>query len=299
MDLFIGSGPANGTIAPDFHFKNQLKETGKATFQKLSKESIATDKMDGQTWNWIDIDNDGDLDAFMCNFSGERKPGAVGMNNYLYRNDGDTLIRITEDPLTKELSVSLANMWADFDNDGDLDVIVGNTGTTNKYYKNNGDGTFEYIKNSPIEAAGAKTTWGMSNGDYDNDGDIDIIISNKTGYRAPGNGIGDVNHLYRNDLKNNNSWIIIKCIGTNSNKSAIGAIVKLTSTIDGKPVNQVRVIGTNNTFLGDNDIRAHFGLKNATTVSSIEIIWPSGKVDSYKNIKVNKILTATEGSEIK
>lgn len=299
MDLFIGSGPANGTTAPDFHFKNLLKETGKPNFQRLVKESIATDQMDGQTWNWIDFDNDGDLDAFMCNYTGVPQQGSRGMLNYLYRNDGDTLIRVIDDPLAKELSVSLANMWADFDNDGDLDVIVGNSGTTNKHYKNRGNGTFEYVSNSSIEAPGAKNTWGMSYGDYDNDGDIDIFITNKTGYVTAGQNGGDVNYLYRNDLNNDYNWLIIKCIGNQSNKSAIGAIVKVTAMIDGKPVTQTRVIGTHNTFLGDNDIRAHFGLKNATEVQRVEIKWPSGNQDSFQNLGINHILEITENEGIK
>ncbi len=299
MDLFIGSGPANGTIAPDFHFKNQLKETGKASFQRFRREQFATDSLDGQTWNWVDYDNDGDLDVFMTNYAGVRGGTPNGMKNHLYRNDGDTIIRVTEGPLANEVSVSLANMWADFDNDGDLDVIVGNSGSTNKHYRNDGKGNFEHVLNSPIEAPGAKNTWGMTYGDYDNDGDIDIFISNKISYINGGPNGGDVNYLYRNDLNNSNKWLIIKCTGDKSNKSGIGAIVKLTATIDGQAVTQVRVIGTNNTFLGDNDIRAHFGLKNATKITAIEISWPSGQVDKYTDLQPNQILEATEGKGLK
>ena len=301
MDLFIGSGPANGTVAPDFHFKNQLKETGKASFQRITNEQFAIDAMDGQTWNWIDYDNDGDLDAFMSNYSGTPNPQGTppGMLNNFYKNENDSLIRVTEGPLVNEKSVSLANMWADFDNDGDLDVIVGNARTTNKHYRNMGDGTFEYVKDSPIEAPGPKSTWGMTYGDYDNDGDIDIYISNKTGYATAGPSGGDVNILYRNDLSNGNKWLIIKCEGSKSNKSAVGTIVRLTAIIDGKEVTQMRVIGTNNTFLGDNDIRAHFGLKNASNISKIEITWPSGQVDKYENVKPNQLLKAIEGKSLK
>ena len=299
MDLFIGSGPANGTIAPDFHFKNQLKETGKATFQRIADQPIGTDQMDGQTWNWIDYDNDGDLDAFISNYAGASTPDAPGMLNNLYRNDGDTLIRVTEGPLVKEMSISLANIWADFDNDGDLDVIIGNSQNTNKQYLNNGDGTFQYVTNNPIEAVGIKNTWGMTYGDYDNDGDIDLYVSNKSGYINGGANGGDVNFLYRNDLSNGNKWLIIKCTGVKTNKSAIGTIVRLTANIDGKSVTQTRVIGTNNTFLGDNDIRAHFGLKSAKSIEKIEIMWPSGQVDKYENISPNKILEAIEGESLK
>lgn len=301
MDLFIGSGPANGTVAQDFLYQNQLTESGKATFNRISNISFATDAMDGQTWNWIDHDNDGDLDLFMTNYSGTANPQGTppGMLNNFYRNEGDTIIRITEGALVNELSVSLANMWADFDNDGYVDVIVGNSRTTNKHYRNKGDGTFEYVANSPIEAPGAKNTWGMTNGDYDNDGDIDIYISNKISYIYGGTNGGDLNYLYRNDLSNGNHWFIVKCTGVKSNKSAIGAIVRVTATLNGKTMTQTRVIGTNNTFLGDNDIRAHFGLSNAQNISSIQITWPSGQVDEYKNITSNQLLEAIEGESLK
>lgn len=301
MDLFIGSGPANGTVAPDFLYQNQLKESGKASFNRITNISFATDAMDGQTWNWIDHDNDGDLDLFMTNYSGTANPQGTppGMPNNFYRNEGDTIVRITEGPLVNEMSVSLANMWADFDNDGYVDVIVGNSGTTNKHYRNKGDGTFEYVANNPIEAPGAKNTWGMTNGDYDNDGDIDIYISNKISYINGGANGGTPNYLYRNDLSNGNHWFIVKCMGVKSNKSAIGTIVRVTATLNGKTMTQTRVIGTNNTFLGDNDIRAHFGLANAESISSIQISWPSGQVDEYKNIAANQILEAIEGESLK
>lgn len=301
MDLFIGSGPANGTVAPDFLYQNQLKETGKATFTRINKTSFSKDSMDGQTWNWIDYDNDGDLDVFMTNYSGTPNPQGTpgGMLNNFYRNDEGTFVRITEGPLVEELSVSLANMWADFDNDGYLDVIVGNSQSINKHYRNKGDGTFEYVANSPIEAPGAKNTWGMTNGDYDNDGDIDIYISNKVSYVNGGPKGGDLNFLYRNDLNNGNNWVTIKCTGVKSNKSAIGTIVRLTATLNGKTMTQTRVIGSHNTFLGDNDIRAHFGLADSQTISSIQITWPSGQVDEYSDIKSNQILEAVEGESLK
>lgn len=301
MDLFIGSGPANGTIAPDFLYQNQLKETGTATFTRIRNQRYALDSMDGQTWNWIDFDNDEDLDLFMTNYSGTQNPRgtAPGMLNYFYRNDNDSLIRVTEGPLVEELSVSLANMWADFDNDGYLDVIVGNSRTTNKHYRNNGNGSFSYVADSGIEAPGPKTSWGMTYGDYDNDGDIDVFISNKTGYITGGQQGGDVNFLYKNELNNGNHWLSIHCVGTDSNKSAIGAIVRVTATINNRQMTQTRVIGTNNTFLGDNDIRAYFGLGDASDITSIEIRWPSGKIDNYSNIKANQLLTAIEGESLK
>ncbi|MEO1050141.1 MAG: CRTAC1 family protein [Bacteroidota bacterium] len=290
QDLFIGSGPANGTKRPDYHFKNLHKETGQISFQRITNQVFAQDSLDGQTWNWIDYDNDGDLDVYMTNWGGS----FGGIKNNLYRNDGDTIIRINEGDIVNDVGISLANVWADFDNDGDLDVYVGNGGgQLNRYYENQGNGTFKSITQGHFVEQ-AKNTWGVSAGDYNNDGRIDLLVSNKTGYIRG----GDVNFLYRNDSDNGYNWLTIECVGEKSNRSGIGARIKLTAKIDGKNVTQYREIGANATFLGNNDIRAHFGLKKSKTIDSIEITWPSGQVDTYQKIKVNQLLKAKEGKSL-
>ncbi|QSE99220.1 CRTAC1 family protein [Fulvivirga lutea] len=290
-DLFIGSGPANGTLAPDFHYKNMLNETGALSFQQIRNTTFANDSLDGQTWNWIDIDNDGDLDAYMTNWGGVQG----GFKNNLYLNKGDTIVRVNEGAIVNDIGISLANVWADFDNDGDLDVYVGNGGNQpNRYYENDGKGNFTSIEKGHFVET-AKNTWGVSAGDYNNDGRVDLFVSNKTGYIRG----GDVNFLYRNDTNNNNNWIIIKCVGEKSNKTGIGTKIKLTSKIDGKAVTQYREIGSNATFLGINDLRAHFGLNKSKTIDKVELIWPSGQVDRYENVNSNQILVATEGKSLK
>ena len=74
---------------------------------------------------------------------------------------------------------------------------------------------------------------------------------------------------------------------------------EVTANINGQAVTQTRVIGTNNTFLGDNDIRAHFGLNTSSEIDLVKISWPSGKVDEYQNIKADQLLVATEGEDLK
>ncbi|MCB0856232.1 MAG: VCBS repeat-containing protein, partial [Bacteroidetes bacterium] len=178
QDLFIGSGPANGTLAPDFIYQNQLKEKGKPEFIRLTQPSFAKDSLDGQVWNWIDYDNDGDLDAYVTNWGGS----FGGLKNHLYQNNEGTFSKITEGDIVNDQGISLANVWADFDNDGDLDCFVGNGGNQpNRFYQNNGDGSFTTLaKGHLVESQ--KNTWGVTVGDYDNDGDQDLFVSNKTGY---------------------------------------------------------------------------------------------------------------------
>lgn len=288
-DLFIGSGPANGTLAPDKIFRNMLKESGTAYFQPIRNEVFATDSLDGQVWNWIDYDNDGDLDGFVTNWGGVQG----GLSNNFYENKGDTIVRSDKGPLTSDAFISLANVWADFDNDGDIDCYVGNgSNQPNNYYQNNGDGTFTAIRKGHLVETN-KNTWGVCAGDYDNDGDIDLLVTNKTQYIS---GTGDVNFLYRNDLKNNNNWINITLSGVESNKMGIGAKVFITSENDETgAVNQYREAGASNTFLGDNDIRIHFGLGNGAVIKKITIQWPSGQRDVYEDIEVNNFYHAIEG----
>ncbi|HRW98708.1 MAG TPA: CRTAC1 family protein, partial [Cyclobacteriaceae bacterium] len=197
-------------------------------------------------------------------------------------------------PLATDVGISLANVWEDFDNDGDLDVFVGNGGNqANRYYENLGNGNFESVtKGHFVEVK--KNSWGVCAGDYNNDGRVDLFVSNKTGYLAG----GDLNHLYRNDTDNGNNWVTIRCIGTKSNKDGIGTKVKLTAKISGKNVTQYREVGSNATFLGSNDLRVHFGLGKTKQIDSIEIIWPSGQTDSYKNIKPNQFLDCIEGKAL-
>lgn len=290
-DLFIGSGPANGTKRPDYHYKNLLKETGKANFSRITNEVIASDSLDGQTWNWIDYDNDGDLDAYMTNWGGSQG----GIKNNFYRRDKDTLIKVDMGAMTTDIGISLANVWADFDNDGDLDAYVGNGGNQpNRYYENLGNGQFKSITKGHFVETG-KNTWGVSVGDYNNDGKVDLLVSNKTSYVRG----KDVNYLYRNDTNNGFNWLIIKCEGEKSNKSGIGTKIKLSAKINGASVTQYREIGADATFLGNNDRRAHFGLKNAVQADKVEIIWPSGQIDIYENIQANQILLAKEGKSLK
>jgi hypothetical protein len=260
MDYFIGAGPANGTTAPDYLYHNLLKETGNAKFERIMNGVIATDLQDGQVWNWIDYDNDGDLDAYLTNWGGS----LGGLANRLYRNDAGTYVRVETGSIVTDVGISLSSVWGDFDNDGDLDCYVTNDGSQlDRYYQNNANGNFTRIDNLPISEPFARR--GATAGDYDNDGDLDLL--------ALGPAAAS---LYRNDTQNGNNWVKFKCEGTTANRSAIGTRVRVKTVINGQPVWQFREVSAQNTFNGHNSLEIHFGAGDATTIDTLIFHWPSG-----------------------
>lgn len=283
LDLFIGAGPASASPAPDFLYKNLLTESGNVGFEKITTLPMATDIADGQVWNLIDYDNDGDLDAFRTNW-GRLAP--ANRPNDLYRNDGGTYTLVTGQAIVTESLVSLSQVWGDFDNDGDLDCFVANDRfALNSYYRNEGDGTFTSITASDVNG-NFTSNIGAAASDYDNDGDLDLFVS--------GAGSSDNRYLLRNDVANGNGWLKLKLVGVFSNRSAVGTQIWAHVTIGGDSLALFREVNTQNTFLGHNSLIVHYGLGDASVVDSLVINWPSGVTNILYNVDPNQFLTITE-----
>lgn len=285
-DLFVGAGPANGTTAPDFLFKNQLTETGEATFQPITTSPIATDRQDGQVWRWVDWDNDGDLDAYLTNYWGGR---SGGMANAMYTNVGAEYVRVTGQPIVTDVGLSLANVWADFDNDGDLDFFVANDATglggLNRFYRNDGEGKFTRLSLGALTTDRARR-WGGTAADIDDDGDIDLFVPslrNSAGQSS--------DFLYRNDLANGNRWLKVRLVATTSNGSALGAVVRARSG----GLEQRRDVSSQDTFNGQGMLDVHFGLGASGVVDEVEVVWPSGAVDRFADVAAGQTFEAVEG----
>ncbi|HXU28402.1 MAG TPA: FG-GAP-like repeat-containing protein [Bacteroidia bacterium] len=273
MDLFIATGPG-GSPGPDYCYKNMKKETGNDTLYRMTTESWTMQLQDGQCYNAIDFDNDGDFDMCLTNYS--------GASSRFYKNNNG--IYVADSTAFVGIGNKLSNTWGDFDNDGDLDVIIASDNSTPKHYVNNGNGTFTELNPDFVYAAPNSC---IISCDYDNDGDLDIFIHGNNNGRA----------LYRNDsLAGNRNWVNYTLKGTVSNTSAIGTIIKIKATIYGASVWQVRQITAQNSFQGQNDLRVHFGLGDAAQIDSVLINWPSGIQEYYINKPVKQFETLVEGN---
>ncbi len=254
-----------------------------------------------------DYNRDGLLDIVKTNFAGDTD------SLYLNLGDGSFDDRTYQAGLginTRLLGWGVSFM--DIDNDGWLDILVANghvypevDGThvdaayaERKYlYRNLRNGQFEDV--SLIGGSGITTpakARGFAVGDYDNDGDLDVVV----------NCVNAIPQLLRCDSVLNRNWIKIRAVGTKSNRSGIGARLKVvaetgTPVLGAKPgsaLAQIDEVRSSNGYFSASDLRMHFGLGNAKKVDLVEIRWPSGNVDKLTDLEVNRLYVIQEGGKI-
>lgn len=269
---------------------------------------------------WIDYDNDGDMDAFIakCNVNGDVNERS---ENQLYQNDGSgNFMEVGEISGLKDNMQTWSATWADFNNNGFLDIFIGSSdgSFTHKLNRNNGDGTFTDI--SAFTGINELTITGIENCSYDfnNDGYIDILSNGNIllnngdftftliPYALPNNNgsLGDLNNdgfidcftggtVYYNDA-NENHWLTINTIGVESNINGIGARVAITSELG----TQIREVRSGEGFKYMSTLNTHFGLGLDTEISNLTITWPSGIVDILENVAVDQVISVVEGSTL-
>ncbi len=241
-----------------------------------------------------DYDCDGWLDIAKTNF--------VNDSIDLYHNNGDGAFTEVSNPagvgmITKAVNWGIG--FLDYDNDGWPDILyvtghvypeIERIGESFKsprmVYRNLGNGRFEAVSEKLGPGIAERfSSRGCAFGDYDNDGDIDVLVLN----------MNDVPSLLRNDGGNKNNWIKVKLIGTKCNRTAIGARARV---VTGKHA-QMDEVHSGTSVMSQNDLRLHFGLGQSKIVDLIEVKWPTTqKVERFTNLKVNQILTIKEGAGI-
>jgi enediyne biosynthesis protein E4 len=243
-----------------------------------------------------DYDCDGWLDIFKTNFADD--------TCNLYHNSKDG----TFSDVTFSSGLGINNQYVawgcgfvDYDNDGWFDIIQVNghvypeieghdTGQQFKnprlVYRNLGNGRFKDVSAEMGPGITEKfSSRGAAFGDYDNDGDIDVLILN----------MNDPPSLLRNDGGNKQNWIKIKLVGTKCNRTAIGARVRVVTGAH----SQIDEVHSGSSVMSQGDLRLHFGVGKAQVISSIEVKWPTTqKVEKFTQIKPNQILTIREGAGI-
>jgi len=211
-----------------------------------------------------------------------------------YQNMNTAMIGFSE--IGVDSGVQNPNGWGiscnsgDIDNDGWMDFIItngfSNTSAANVLFHNNGDNTFSDIASSLFASAEQIDGRGRAFADFDNDGDVDVVITD-------GDSAGfsqTATRLLRNDSINNNHWLVIKLIGTISNRSAIGARVEIrtnTTTI-------VQEVSGGAGRGSQNSLPLEFGLGQATVIEEISIRWPHGQREIFNNVSMDQRITIVE-----
>jgi len=287
-DVFV----ANDSM-PNYLYRNQ----GRGVFKETALRSGVAVAIDGNPRAGMgidlgDYDGDGRLDLFITNHELE--------THTLFRNLGRGLFADVTSPSGVGRDtlpyVGFGAVFFDVDNDGDLDLAIanghvlddsghfrpGSSIAQRKLLLRNDGGRYTDVGRRSGTGFAVETIGrGLAAADIDNDGDLDLLFTNN----------GDAPDLLRNLSARENGALLVRLVGTRSNRSGVGA--RLILTAGGR--SQLREVKAGSGYLSQSDLRQHFGLGRAARIDRLEVRWPSGQVDAMTNLAANQILTITEG----
>ena len=296
-DIYVAN---DSTASALYHNKKN------GTFEDIAIEAGCALSPDGKPQAGMgvsagDYDLDGNLDIVKTNFAGDTPS--------LYHNVGGGSFE--DATFTAGLGAHTQYLgWGcgffDFDNDGWPDILICNghvypeveqlkteAGYAQRklLYRNLRNGHFADVSlQAGSGISDPVASRGCAFGDFDNDGDIDVVV----------NTVNDYPQLLRCDSKVDNNWIKVRTIGTKSNRSGIGARLVCVTHLPGesKPHQQIDEVRSGGSYISQNDLRVHFGLGKAEKVDLLEIRWPSGQIDTVKDIKANQLIFVKEGEGV-
>ena len=288
-DLFVANDGIEAYLYHNNH-NGTFTETALTSGMALSADGFT---MAAMCISLGDYDNDGNLDLFISDFQGAAY--------HVWHNDGKGFF----EEVSNRVGISAATKtrlgfgggFFDFDNDGFLDLFVANGHVypgvektdpaihykqINQIFRNTGQGKFEEITTSAGNGfAKPYAARGVAFADFDNDGNIDVVVGNN----------GDPPLLLRNQGTAGNHFINLRLIGEKSNRDALGARVRAGS----EDLVQIREISAGGSYLSHSDVRVHFGLGQRSGPVAIEVTWPSGLRQECKGLAPDRFYTLKEG----
>ncbi|MBW8050349.1 MAG: T9SS type A sorting domain-containing protein [Cytophagales bacterium] len=294
VDIYIAND-FGAWVLPNSLYQNNFPSPD---FSNVSVSSSMNDAIYGMGIAIGDYDEDGDLDYYVTNLG----------RNVLRNNQGNGLFIDLTDSAGVTNTYTDSNLFAvgwgtaflDYDNDTYLDLFVANghipadsiianaPSNPDVLYKNNGDATFTDVS-VLLDVDDTSMARGFAYGDYDNDGDLDLLIMVADTGLTSSHAL-----LYQNNNSNNNHWLKVKLQGTTNNRDAYGSLVRIIS--NGR--NWIREIDGGSSHLSHHSTIAHFGLGIYTAVDTIEVTWPDGKSQFLSNIGVDTTILIVEDTAI-
>ena len=305
-------------VAADFGTDRFFHNNGNGTFTDITETAIGIDTKKGMNVDWGDFDNDGLLDIYVTNITDDY----MREGNFLWHNNGNlTFSDVSRETNSFETGWGWGAKFFDYDNDGWLDLYVTNgwvsagkdsyvpdifnmvtkpgidfadarnwppmgdkslSGYEKKKLFHNEHGTLFKDQAGVHGVDSVRDGRGVAIADFDNDGRLDMFVANANG--EP--------NLYRNTMPAGNHWVQFALEGTKSNRTAIGAQVRLTAG----GMTRLQFISGGNSFAGQSSNRVHFGLGDVSTIDQIEVRWPNGDHEVFKGIAVDKLQKIVEGS---
>ena len=288
-DLFVANDGLNAYLYHNEH-GGKFKEVGLSTGMAVTARGTV---MAAMCISLGDYDNDGQLDLYISDFQRS--------SDHLWHNDGKGFFDEVSDEAgitqaTRDV-LSFGGGFVDYDNDGWLDLFIANghvypeveQATPGTHYKQinslfHNEGNGKFVEVSKVSGNGFETPYagrGVAFADFDNDGFVDALVANN----------GDPPQLLHNSGNNGNNFLNFKLVGKKSNRDAIGARIHVLSGT----LSQIREIAGGGSYLSQSDLRANFGLGKARRAEMVEIVWPSGQRQTFKDVDANKFYWIEEG----